>query len=647
MYRYIRKAWKAAVTLAFCTAFGASAEAMPQIMPLTEVAPGMVGEAYTVVDESGEIKNFRVDVIGVMGTSGKGDSPSIVAKASGAVIDSTGGVLQGMSGSPIYVNGRLVGALAAGFKEMTPYTFLIQPIEDMVRLWDLPDEKNKTKIKTIDLKKFAEDKAKKEKDDSADEKDGAEELAAEENKTEDLAVNDKADYEAAPGVTGDTEADVDIIDETANGSETSNELFFSGFDERSMSFFERNSHIKPVAKKYLASDIYGTELSTLYNATLSPGSPMGVVAVYGDFMIGATGTVTAVDNNKVVGFGHPFQHKGNVNYFLTDASVVGSIAGGISVGAKVANVMHIVGRVNQDRASGVSGLLGVFPSVVPMKVSVKDNTLGIRNDYGVRIAYDEEYLPLYTATVAYAGINKTSDDLSEGTAKLHFTIRTDAAENGKIERTNMFYNASDVGQISILELAQAMNIICSNKDKESDIIDVQVDVDMESNRKTASLVSAVPEKTTVKPGETVNIKTTIKPYRGEKQVLMIPYTVAKTQTEGTLNLDVRGGGFVPVSSVIGTDGNANAQETNTMEQLKALADSNMNNEIIIAPGASKTPLSEKEQKRILREAKEAAKNAPKEFSFEKKANEVPGQTRFTTDYIIDNVIHTSLKVEKN
>ena len=115
-------------------------EAMPEIMPLDQIENGMSGKAYTVVDNSGVIEPFDVDIIGLI-DNGKGSTKMIMAKASGDVINKTGGVLQGMSGSPIYVDGKLVGALAAGLKEMSPYTFFITPIESMLPMWDMPDPK--------------------------------------------------------------------------------------------------------------------------------------------------------------------------------------------------------------------------------------------------------------------------------------------------------------------------------------------------------------------------------------------------------------------------------------------------------------------------------------------------------------------------
>ncbi|MBR1730425.1 MAG: SpoIVB peptidase S55 domain protein, partial [Selenomonadaceae bacterium] len=153
---------------------------MPEILPLDQIQSGMSGVAYTVVDNSGKIEPFNVDIIGLI-DNGKGSSKMIMAKASGAVIDKTGGVLQGMSGSPVYINGKLVGALAAGLKEMSPYTFFITPIEDMLPLWDMPDPKAENKYQQVDLKT----------EDNKEKKSDVEEV--DKDKINDKDINQKSD----------------------------------------------------------------------------------------------------------------------------------------------------------------------------------------------------------------------------------------------------------------------------------------------------------------------------------------------------------------------------------------------------------------------------------------------------------------------
>ncbi len=657
MHRLLRKVLAASFAAVFLGAGTVSAE-IPPILPVGEVAQGMSGTAYTVVDESGEIRPFHVDVVGVI-QNGKTTTPMIMAKASGDLIESTGGVLQGMSGSPVYLDGRLVGALSSSVKDLSPFTFFITPIEDMIALWNMPDNKNQTHISTIDLKKVAEERAAREKKD--DEKKETEEAKAPASKDASAGTDEKAaqqDAEAKPAEAKPAEAEPVAKEST----EEKSGVYLQGFNDASRSFLlnhtflGRSSHIRP-----LDATFFTGEKGTDYHATLQPGSMMGVALAYGDFSIAATGTVTLVDGKRVLGFGHSFLHKGNVNYFLTDASVVGTVSG-VSAGMKLSNIGHIIGRISQDRDTGVAGELGVFPNIVPMKVLVRDHVLGREQSYTTRIAYDEDLLAQLTASMAYAAMSKTSDTMGENTIQIHFVIRTDAAESGKAERTNMFYNVSDVGKTAILELAQAVNIICSNPDEESSILDVQAEIDVNGGRKTATLVSAVPDKTKVKPGEIVNFTTTLKPYRNEKITLTIPYQVPKKQLPGILNLDVRGGGLVPAGQGIslqqGADGSlllslpmGEDRNISTKEKLKQFLSTHRNNEIVIAPGAAPV-MNEKQQKKAAKEALEAAKHSSgnqeprtvKLLGSDKPKDN--GEAKLVTDYIIENSIHAVLHVEK-
>ena len=679
LHKYMKKA-AAAVAALLCGSLPLTALAMPATWQTAEITPGMAGTAYTVVDATREIRDFHVDIIGTL-DNGKGSAPMIMAKASGPVVAQAGGILQGMSGSPVYVDGKLVGAVAAGLKEMTPYTFFITPIEEMLPLWSMPDVKNKTRLHTFDLKKYAADKAKRqaeeekkqrktgktaaEKEDAQDEREeAAEEMAESERVHNEEAFEDVIAAALASLPASHTAIAADAVAQNAAQLKgrvaqpalvPKGQIFAAGFDAAGMKFLSKSLGLGATQLTAVGG---ASNAGTDYDASLAPGSAVGVAVVCGDFTVGATGTVTAVDGNKVLAFGHPFLHKGNVNYFMTDATVVGTIAGQ-SNGMKIANVGNIIGRINQDRETGVAGLLGEFPSVVPVKIHVKDASLGRDDTYGARIAYDEDYLAQLSAGLAYAAMSKTSDSLGESTAQLSFTVRTNAAPDGKFVRKNMFYNTTDVGQVAVGELMQAMGIICADADKEADIIDVQVDVDVEAGRKTATIVSAVPDKTTVRPGETVQIKTTIKPYRKDKETLLIPYTVPENQPDGTLNLDVRGGGMIPVTPLmllqqttgVAVQSEADKAQT-TADKLKALAETGRNNEIIIAPGAAAQPLTEKEQKKVLREAAAAAKraaaaakSAPRKVDFLHKAAKPEGQTKFETNYIIDNVAHATLKVD--
>ena len=147
--------------LSVCVFTVSSAFAMPAIMSLNEIQPGMKGTAYTVVDHSGELKPMDVTVVGVTGKdAGKGATVRIIAKLSGPVAEQVGGLLSGMSGSPVYINGKLVGALSATLKEMSQYNALITPIELMTPILTMPDKLNQTHFPQIDVIKGFEQKEK-------------------------------------------------------------------------------------------------------------------------------------------------------------------------------------------------------------------------------------------------------------------------------------------------------------------------------------------------------------------------------------------------------------------------------------------------------------------------------------------------------
>ncbi len=729
MYRGIRKKAFLGIMTAFLALQPVTGSAMPDIIPIGEMQEGMSGTAYTVVEQSGAIEPFQVDIVGVV-NGGKGSSSMIMAKASGPLIDRTGGVLQGMSGSPVYIDDRLVGAVAMGIKEMDIHTFFITPIEEMLPLWDMPDPKGKIQFKSIDLKKAAEERDKKEKKDggaAAEKKDADAEAAAEtegtaaksgaEEKISDgeaapeqpvTEENDGEEAAAAAETSGETSAEdaaaekpaedplpeelreeaaaetvvpepetpaeeaaadeseqaVEAAGDQSSASEGSADadaeteqkaLFYvSGFTPDSLDFLNTKLPLSEKARFFAGSTPMDAGGNVDYYPVLEPGSPVGVAVMYGDFAMGATGTVTAVEGDRILGFGHEFMHQGNVNYFMTDALVVGTM-NGQSSGMKVATLGNIIGRINQDRTAGVAGIIGKFPEVVPVRIHVKDNALGREESYGVRIAYNEELLPQLSAAVAYASLNKVADSLDGSTATVCFTIRTNAVREGTVERTNMFYNPADVGQIAVLELAHVMDLICSNTAEISDVLDIQVDIVLEGGRRTASLISAVPDKLNVKPGDTVNFKTTIKPYRKPEEVLNIPYTVPRTQPEGTLNLDLRGGGMVPVSQLaifqqLGvTVPSEDGKVPSTEENIKSFLDSGKNNEIIIAPGAVTEVQSESEQKKAVeaavRAAKEAEKHKVKLLGGAGKKGMSPSN-KVETGYIIENVIRSSLQVER-
>ena len=644
--------------------------ALPEIISLQDVKPGMWGTGYTVVDSSGEIRPFDVEVVGILGDNSKMSAKRILVNLYGDLIEETGGAISGMSGSPIYFGGRLAGALSAGYKDMYPtQRIMLTPIEDMLKIWQYPDTLNRTKFPQLDLRKlkaerekFQAAEAKKEADGKAasDEHEDASVAVPDEHEDASVAVPDEheadpvADTEVAEVQDAAAEAEKDAAADVLADTEEKNTYFASGFGSKGMKLLQEG--MGRLGMKLDYDNVWDAGASVMQarpDAVLEPGSPVGVALSVGDFSFGAMGTVTAVDDKKILAFGHPYTHRGNVNYFMTDAQVISTIHGPTN-GMKLGNVNGIIGRINQDRQDGVGGILGQMPQTVPVIVTVHDRDTGRSVTYNSMLAYDEEVVSVLAPVVVYSSISNTLDRQDGSTASLKFSLRSNYGEKGLIERRNMFYDAEDVAKVSIGELNDILGVILGNKEKEPDLLDLKVDVTVERGRKTATLISAVPSKKDVLPGEKITFDTTIQPYRGEKIKVTVPYTVPKAQAPGNLALDVHGGGLVNVAKILlaqqaAIDAGVNMDEEPPVSiQLQDMLASNCNNEIIIESTVV-VPKNDDELKESIKKAKKQAEQLAKQESNNAgRNNNAPQEpapvNKAATEYIIENIIHTNVNV---
>ena len=205
-----------------------------------------------------------------------------------------------------------------------------------------------------------------------------------------------------------------------------------------------------------------------------------------------------------------------------------------------------------------------------------------------------------------------------------------------------------------------MNLICADTEREADVYDVKVQVEAETARRTASLLTAVPEKVEVKPGETVKFKITLKPYRADKFTLDVPFTVPDSQPEGTMHLEVHGGGLALVEQLLAALQTANDappavsdedRAMTTENRLRDLVETPANNDMVIEPGGGPVP-TEEEQEKAIREAirrqeeKEAAASEAGALGKPSDKEVKPPRTVFPTDYVIDNHISAALEISK-
>lgn len=499
----------------------ALAQAAPEIMPVGEVKAGMHGVAKTVVSGT-NIEEFGVEVLGVMKNKGpSGDL--ILVRTYGDLIERTGGIAQGMSGSPVYIDNKLLGAIAYGWSFADHRVGMVTPIADMLKLWEMPVEKS-------------------------------------------LA-----------GFPGNATDEPDLQEEATP-------LMAAGFSEGAMGLLR--DKLKPLNLEPYA---VGETPQGVEFGPLQPGSAVGVQLVRGDVSLGALGTVTYVEGNKVLAFGHPFLKKGISGYFMTNAYVFTTV-NGVQNSFKVGTTGSTVGVIGQDRGAGVAGELDRFPGVMPLSIEVKDATLGRTQTAEIEVVRDEQLTPVLAAAAVFSVVEKTMDRGGEGTARVAFEISARNMPGDVFKRENMFYSPAGIGELSIAELHEVLSVLASNQFQSVEVLDVKVNITVDSERRTASIMQARAATATAKPGDTVNIAIQLKPYRGEAITRVVPFTIPKDQPGGPMVLVVRGGGTVPLLELLAKQQNAEgelmrlvdkAKQQTFEDVIKDLADRDRNNDIVV------------------------------------------------------------------
>lgn len=481
------------------------------IMPIKDLQPGMQGVGKTVI-QGDTIEEFNVEILGVSGTETSGYS--IFVRLYGPLIEKTGGVAQGMSGSPVYVDGRLVGAVAFGKTFNDPHYCFLTPIGNMLQLIDEPAVK------------------------------------------------------------------------PHNWLPKGTSLMAGGFTPFGLEYLQEK--LTPLGLDAMGAGSAGGVGSS---KALEPGSAVGAAIMQGDLTLGALGTVTWTDaQGKILAFGHPFMQRGNSNFFMNKAWVLGCIPN-MQSSYKVGNIGEAIGTFTQDRASGIGGAVGKLPETIPVHVTCSDLTRGLNNSTRVQIIDDEQLVPAIVDAAVINSISKTVDRNGGGTAKMHFTV-TGVDSNGKqlkLDRENMYYSNQGLLKNVNLELVEAVNTLMQNKLDKVNIYGISVEAEVSEEVQVAEITNAVVKERKVKAGAKVPVSVIMKPYRGKEFTETVYFAVPKDHPGGQLVLNVRGGSSM--AWIINTlrkqkeEGLPAAQKQEQRRSLadyvKSVNDADKNNELII------------------------------------------------------------------
>lgn len=471
----LRRYGKGVLALFFCWSVAAQAQAV-DFMPVADVKTGMEGIAKTVL-VGDTISTFNVKVLGIMKDKGpSGDL--ILAKFSGPVMDKTGGIAHGMSGSPVYIKGKLVGAVAYGWGFADGTIGMITPIADMVKLWNIPYEKE--------------------------------------------MAHQWQDGQLIPMGTP---------------------LMAYGFDRDALDY---------MAKKLpqYHYDMYDTAAANGDDVVkpLVPGGSVAALLVDGDLKLGAIGTVTYVDDDKVVAFGHPFLKHGSTNYFMHNSSIF-TVVKSVESAFKLGSMGAEVGSVVEDRGSGIAGTVGRIHAGIPVRMVIRDLDTGKERTAYVKVIESSDMTPSLASTSLYTFLNKTLDRSGAGTATISYIITPRNTGIVPFTRKNMFYSADSISIKSVDEFYNVIDVLMNNRFINYDISDITIHVDVMEDKKTAKIVDATASPVIVSPGDTISVNVKLHPFRGTPFTKEVLYTVPKDQPLGDAVLEVRGGGVVPLPYV--------------------------------------------------------------------------------------------------
>lgn len=450
-----------------------------EFLPVSEVHEGMRGIAKTVV-HGYTIDTFDVDVLGIMKNRGATGGDLVLVKVSGPVIDETNGIAQGMSGSPVYIDGKLLGAVAYGFPQSNGRIGMVTPIADMLDLW---------------------------------------------------LINEKKTDSAIPSPS----PDLVPIDTP---------LMASGYTPSGLSYLTdkmKDFNMIP----YSAANGGDEEAAR----PLEAGGAVAASLVTGDLKLGAIGTVTYVDGDHMVAFGHPFLSRGGTDYFMHN-SYIFTVVPSKNIPFKLGSIGAELGVVNQDRGAGIGGISGRLPSSTALHVSVTDSDINEKKDLQVRMIQNETLLPTLTATSVYNAISNTMDRRGSGTVTFTYTLHPADMKQKPFSRTNMYWSSRDIAERSVDEIYNVTRLLEQNRFESYPLRSITMDMSVTKERKTAQLLDATASPIIVSPGDTVYIRARLQAYRGDIFYKNLNFTVPKDQPLGEMILEVRGGGVVPLPYLI-------------------------------------------------------------------------------------------------
>ncbi|HYA24744.1 MAG TPA: SpoIVB peptidase S55 domain-containing protein [Terriglobales bacterium] len=480
----------------FCSLLSCTTVAQPSkpvdTIPVNQIHAGMHGVAYTVF-EGTKPEAMDVEVLGVLKNANGPKGDIILVRLGGAKAEYTG-VVAGMSGSPVYLDGKLAGAVAFRIGEFSKEPIAgVTPINEMLEISALDRSPASGPIE-------------------------AKAAAALSSKT------------SSPGIASLPDKD---FANYLKPIETP--LVFNGFSEDTVQRFASkfaSAGIVPVMGMGSVSDVKQPE-------PMEPGSAVSAILVRGDMDIAATCTVTYMDAHQLLACGHPLMQFGMIDMPMTKAQVLATLPSPLNA-FKIVNATEPVGAFVQDRHNGILGEFGKKPDMIPVTLTIHGESSDKQIHY--EVLNNARLSPVAMMATVFNALHGVNEYGEETTYRMKGRISVDGYPDVSLQDMFAAVDGSQPGaMLAATSLGERFSRIYDNPYSMPDVRGVQLDFDIVHERRWARLESARTDITEARPGDDIVIEALLRPYRGEAILQHIPIRIPTSASKGPLRILVSDG----------------------------------------------------------------------------------------------------------
>jgi hypothetical protein len=463
-------------------------------LPVTSLKAGMKGYGLSVF-RGNKIEKFDVTILGVMRKVNNGRD-LILVKLGGPSMRRVTDVIAGMSGSPVYVNGKIVGAVAYGAEFTRESIGYLTPIEDMLDAWDpaLPQFSQTTPL------------------------------------PQSVTVAGKS-YNAVRIAHGESKPQPGVLTLRPLGTKVT----VSGVPA------SRFPKVAEALGKLGLEARRGGGAGNRTDLKASPLTPGGAIAMSlatGDIDITGIGTLTYRKDKQVVAFGHPFLGIGPIDAPMYTA-YIHDIEPSFAESHKIGSAVSLVGAFSQDRPFSIGGRIGARPVMVPIQVRVMDRAMRRDRIFAAKLIRHPQLTPTLAPLAAGTAIAEVHGQPGDAMATVTTTVVAD--EVGTVTRTNRYFDSSAIDGAATGDLDALMNLLAANPFYPLGVRSVKMEVTIEPGRRTAQVERIFLKQTRFAPGDTVEVGVVLKPYKLERVTRTLRLRIPDSAPSGIMTLTVQGG----------------------------------------------------------------------------------------------------------